>query len=78
MRISPRALAMLMTLVALLLAGCSGGFSAGNDDDNDGEPDVSGGGEVNTDDDNDNDSPGAGVWAGLVVLALAGFVARRK
>ena len=69
-------LALLAALLALLLAGCSGGVDT-DDTDGDGDADeLEGGGEVNDDDDS-NDAPGAALGVMLVVLGLAAFIRRK-
>lgn len=60
-----------LALVALLLAGCSGGI--GGDADGDGGTISAGAG-----DDDDKDSPGAGLGVILAVLGAAAFMHRRR
>jgi len=69
----------LLALSTVLLAGCSGGFWA--DDDNGDGGDAGGGGEVdvgdeeNNNDDNDTPGPGLGLAVGAVGVA---FLAARR
>lgn len=71
--------ALLALLMALLLAGCSGGVST-DDTDGDGDSDeIEGGGEIDDDEGEDNDAPASGFLATVLVVAgVAGFLLRRK
>ena len=72
----PKPILALLALLALLLAGCSGGVDT-DDTDGDGDADeIEGGGEIDDDDDS-NDAPGAALGAMLVVLGLAAFIRRK-
>ena len=76
----PKSLLALLALLALLLAGCSGGVDT-DDTDGDGDSDeLEGGGEIKDDeDDGDDDIPGFGWLAALAaVLGVGVFLMRRK
>ena len=78
---SKRWLALLLaTLMALMLAGCSGGVDT-DDTDGDGDSDeIEGGGEIEDDEDKgDDDIPGFGWLAALAaVMGVGVFLMRRK
>ncbi len=59
-----------LALVALLLAGCSGGFRAGDEDGG-----VTAGGQAEGDD--DNDTPPASFGIVVATLGVVAFVRRR-
>ena len=76
-----RLLALLAALLmALMLAGCSGGVDT-DDTDGDGDSDeIEGGGQIEDDDDEDDeDAPGFGLLGGLLaVLGVGFFLSRRR
>lgn len=74
-----RLLALMAALLALLLAGCSGGVDT-DDTDNDGDSDeIEGGGEIGDGDEDDEDAPGLGLVATLAVMGAVGaFLMRRR
>ncbi len=78
--VNKRLLALLAALLALLLAGCSGGLQT-DDTDNDGDSDeIEGGGQIDDDEDEDDDDiPGFG-WLGALaaVLGVGAFLMRRR